>query len=99
MKPPAALLAALALTAACMVPRASPSAGDALYTLTRDGVQRALSATFALSASVAGWVCEEPAPESTGRAPGAPGSDLPGPDDCNTRGAEPGSPYLKEVTT
>lgn len=99
MKRPAALLAALALTAACMVPRAGSSAGDALYTLTRDSVQRALAATFELSASVAGWVCAEPAPAGTGRAPGAAASDLPGADDCNTRGAEPGSPYPKEVTT
>lgn len=84
MKRPAALLATLALAAACMVPRVGSSAGDALYTLAREGAQQALSATFALSAAVADWVCERCA-------------DRPGREDCNTRGAEPGSPYPKEV--
>lgn len=84
MKRPAALLATLALAAACMVPRVGTSAGDALYTLARDGAQQALSATFALSAAVADWVCERCA-------------DKPGREGCNTRGAEPGSPYPKEV--
>lgn len=86
MKRPAALLAALALTAACMAPRASAVAGDALYTVAVDGAQRALSATFALSAAVADWVCERCA-------------DQPGREDCNTRGAKAGTPYPKEVTT
>jgi hypothetical protein len=87
MKRPAALLAAsLALTAACMAPRVGPAAGDLLYVAARDGAQRALSATFELSAVVAEWVCERCA-------------DQPGPEDCHTREAEPGSPNPKEVTT
>jgi hypothetical protein len=87
MKRPAVLLtAALALTAACMAPRMGPSAGDILYATARDGAQRALSVTFELSAAVADWVYERCA-------------DHPGPEDCHTREAEPGSPNSKEVTT
>ena len=87
MKRPAALLAtALVLTAACMAPRVGASAGDVLYVAARDGAQRALSATFALSAAVADWVCERCA-------------DHPGPADCHTRESDPGFPNPKEVTT
>jgi hypothetical protein len=85
MKRPAALFAALAL-AACVAPRAGTVATDALYAAAADGARQALSATFALSAAVADWVYESCA-------------DLPAPENCNTREAEPGSPYPKEVTT
>ncbi|HSK76613.1 MAG TPA: hypothetical protein VLQ45_09165 [Thermoanaerobaculia bacterium] len=70
MKRKAVLLAAaFGLTAASLTFAGSRTAGDAVYSTARDGAQRALSATFSLSASVVNWICgecpEAPAPETS----------------------------------
>ena len=70
MKRKAALLvAAFGLTAASLALASSRTAGDAVYSTARDGAQRALSATFSLSATVVNWICERcpetPAPETS----------------------------------
>ena len=59
MKRKAVLLAAaFGLTAASLALAGSRTAGDAVYTTARDGAQRALSATFSLSATVVNWICD-----------------------------------------
>lgn len=70
MKRKAVLLAAaFGLTAASLALAGSRTAGDAVYSTARDGAQRALSATFSLSATVVNWIggqCpERPAPETS----------------------------------
>jgi hypothetical protein len=70
MKRKAVLLAAaFGLTAASLALAGSRTAGDAVYSTARDGAQRALSATFSLSATVVNWICDEcpeaPAPETS----------------------------------
>jgi hypothetical protein len=65
MKRRIALLAAvLILTAASLALAGSRTAGDAVYSTARDGAQRALSATFSLSATVVNWICEQCPDES-----------------------------------
>ncbi|HKV06925.1 MAG TPA: hypothetical protein VJ725_02230 [Thermoanaerobaculia bacterium] len=70
MKRKAALLvAACGLTAASLALAGSRTAGDAVYSTARDGAQRALSATFSLSATVVNWFCERcpetPSPDTS----------------------------------
>lgn len=53
------LAGALSLTAASFAIAGSGTAGDAVYFTARDGAQRALSATFSLSATVVNWICDQ----------------------------------------
>jgi hypothetical protein len=60
MKLKKAVLAAavFGLTAASLAIAGSRTAGDAIYSTTRDGAERALSATFSLSATVVNWISD-----------------------------------------
>lgn len=55
----ALLAAALSLTAVSLALAGNGSAGDAVYSTARDGAQKALSATFSLSAEVVNWICDQ----------------------------------------